>query len=142
MNLYHHPSKINYKQISFYLPIPNKFSSYKKFYKLQYNTHIFIIHTLYILLDAETTIIKEDDKLFKYTFTYREEQLRSIEDNILGSLKKHVKKEIVYNHPNTTLIRHHAAYVKKPRVYLRVSGVWENDHSIGITCKIECYPST
>jgi hypothetical protein len=97
---------------------------------------------LYILLDAETSIIKEDDKLFKYTFTYREEQLRSIEQNILGALKKHVKKEIVYNHPNTTLIRHHGAYVKNPRVYLRVSGVWENDHSIGITCKIECYPST
>ncbi len=93
MNLYHHPSQINYNQISFYLPIPNKFSSYKKFYKLQYNTHIFIIHTLYILLEAETTIVKEDDKLFKYTFTYREEELREIEENILASLKKHVKRK-------------------------------------------------
>lgn len=142
MNLYHHPSQIQYNQISFYLPIPNKFSSYKKFYKLQYNTQIFIIHTLYILLDAETTITKEDDKLFRYTFSYKEEQLRSIEHNILSSLKKHVNKEIAHNHPNTTLVRHHTSYVKNPRIYMRVSGVWENDQTIGITCKIECYPST
>lgn len=142
MNLYHHPSQINYNQISFYLPIPNKFSSYKKFYKLQYNTHIFIIHTLYILLEAETTFVKEDDKLFKYTFTYREEQIREIEENILGSLKKHVKKEISHPHLHTTVVRHHTCYVKKPRIYMRVSGVWENDQSIGMTYKIECYPST
>ena len=145
MNIYQTIDDIEADKCFLYRPIPNKFYNYTYFYKLSYNLLSFTLNSLMIWIDLKNYSIKETQGQYILSYTMDDhflEKMIRFEKNILELFNINLQKKIQYpsyDHKNLFY------YKQKPdhfKLFFRISGIWESDTHIGLTTKIDLYPST
>lgn len=151
MNVYHSIEEVHSNKCFLCRPIPNKFYNYIHFYKLSYNLLSFTLNSILIWIELKHFTIKELPDQCVITYTMDEEFLQKIiqfETELLQQFNHTLHKKIQLPSYDTK----HLFYSKnkldkidkldKFRLFFRISGVWESETHIGITSKIDIYPST
>lgn len=148
MNVYIN-EKYNLKNVIFQKPIQNKMEMYKNFYKIIYTHPKYTLNYLLIPLKVSSynieiyngkyrLIVNKNDPIFSEIF--------EIEKNILTSLNmitnKKVKYQCIFDLRNKKhlFIFHHIPNLNN--LCLKISGIWEDEHNIGIIYKLFYYPNS
>lgn len=148
MNLYLNENII-LDSIIFQKPIENKLEIYKNFYKILYTHPKYTMN--YILIPMKITQYNIDYINGKYKLSVNKndnifDKIYQIERSILTNLNRVVKKNITMNCVFDLKNKKHLfVFHQEPDIRflsLKISGVWENDTSIGIIYKLFYYPSS
>ncbi len=96
-------------------------------------------------IDLKHYHVKENaDKIILY-YTMEEEfieKLHRFEKSLLERFNQSIQKKIQPSSYETKQIFYGNTKLEQFKLYLRISGVWESDTHIGITSKVDVYPST
>jgi hypothetical protein len=144
MNIYHNVNNIDINNITICNPMPNKFSNYDKFYKILYNLNGMTLNSIFLLVDVDYCNITEEHRKYKLTFNMDEsmiDKIKKMEMALLDKVNQYLQKEIVlnchYNLMNNKYIYSNTPISRKnKKVYIRISGIWETNHQIGLTTKL------
>lgn len=144
MNIYHTINNLDINNITVCNPIVNKFSNYDKFYKIIYNLNGMTMNSIFLLVDIEYLHISEEHKKYKVIFSIDDntiDKIKKMELALLDKINQYIQKEVVlnchYNLINNKCIYSNNAISKKnKRIYIRISGIWESNHQIGLTTKM------
>ena len=148
MNLYLN-ERILLDSIMFQKPIENKLDMYKNFYKILYTHPRYTMN--YILIPMKITNYSIDFINGKYKLSVNKNdpifhEILEIEKTILTNLNRIVKKSISLNCVFDLRNKKHLfIFHQQPDIRylsLKISGVWENETSIGIIYKLFYYPSS
>uniref|UniRef100_A0A6C0JJ53 Uncharacterized protein n=1 Tax=viral metagenome TaxID=1070528 RepID=A0A6C0JJ53_9ZZZZ len=149
MNIYYKIEDVNSDHTFFYKPIVNKISHYIYFYKIIYNVGDLTLNSLLINIKIKNVNVVKDNNMYKCTVIIDEDfinKLKEFEINILNKMQKTIDKQQVCScYKYLTTVKHTFVFNKVPEnlfAYLRISGIWESNHQIGITSKMHIYPST
>lgn len=145
MNVYQSIQDVNTEKCFLYRPIPNKFYNYNYFYKLSYNYLSFTLNSLLIWIELKNYSIKENQGQFMLTYMIDEvflEKMMHFEKELLERFNLNVQKKIQYPSYENKNIFYFKNKVDKLKLFFRISGIWESDTHIGLTTKIDIYPST
>tara|TARA_Y100000389_G_scaffold89478_3_gene85959 strand:+ start:1612 stop:2067 length:456 start_codon:yes stop_codon:yes gene_type:complete len=147
MEIIFNQPNINNYNIFFKKPIKNQNEKFSSFYKLLYSNNIYSLKYLLINLDIiNYTIIQEGYKhklIGNMSETFMK-CIEKIEYTILNSLKNNLKtkKKISINLLNDLKSRGYIYIFNEPpdfdKIYLKISGVWEDNTNIGLVYKV-CY---
>lgn len=147
MEIIFNQPNINNYNIFFKKPIKNQNEKFSSFYKLLYSNNIYSLKYLLINLDiVNYTIIQEGYK-HKLVGNMSETFMKCIEKieyTILNALKNNLKtkKKVSINLLNDLKSRGYIYIFNEPpdfdKIYLKISGVWEDHTKIGLVYKI-CY---
>jgi len=147
MNVYQCIDDIQTDKCFLYRPIHNKFYNYIYFYKLSYNLLSFTLNSLLIWIELKNYSIKEQQGQYILTYMIEEsflEKMMQFEKKLLELFNINMHKKIQYpSYENKNII-----YCKNKvepgqfKLFFRISGIWESDTHIGLTTKIDIYPST
>lgn len=147
MNIYHTINNLDVNNITICNPIANKFSNYDKFYKILYNLNGMTMNSIFLLVDIDYINITEEHKKYKVVFNIDEntiDKIKRIEMNLLDKINQYLQKDVVLNcHYN--LINNKCIYSsnsiskKNKKMYIRISGIWESNHQIGLTTKMTLF---
>ena len=138
-------NKLNEHNIIFKLPIKNQNEKYLNFYKILYSNTEFSLK--YILLKLDFTRYQIQDELYKHKLILDKsdpfvDRIKDVEATILRAINNNLNKKIVYNLANEIATKPHLySFSHCPNLehfYLKISGVWENETSIGLVYKF-CY---
>lgn len=135
MNVYLTIQEFNINNIFFQKPIENKIKNYKSFYKILYDLKFFTCKT--IIFNMSDFIIYN---YINHNITISNKALNTIyiiENSILNKLNILLKKKIEYSIYNSIKKKHYLFHPNKLNlnIYLRISGIWESNTSIGLTYK-------
>jgi hypothetical protein len=148
MNIYLN-EKLILDNIIFQRPIENKLESYKNFYKILYTHPRYTMN--YILFPLHITNYNIEFFNGKYKLNvYKNDpifqQIFDIEKTILTNLNRIVKKKISLHCVFDLRNKKHMFIFHQPPdlryLSLKISGVWENESSIGIIYKLFYCPSS
>jgi hypothetical protein len=142
-------NEINEHNIVFKTPIKNQNENYINFYKMLFsNKHITL---KYILLKLNFTSfeIKQDSYRYRVIINKNDifiKYIENIERKILGSINNTVNKHIQHNLTNDINTKTYLySFTHNPnleRFFIKISGVWESDNSIGLVYKFYYNTST
>ena len=145
MLVYQTSKEVDPKKCFLCKPISNKFPNYISFYKLSYNLFSFTLNSLLIWVDLKYFNIKEQAGHCVIYYTLDDDfmdRMIQFERSILMSLNISLQKKIQL----TSYENKNAFFSNKKigdfRLFIRISGVWESETHIGLTSKIDIYPST
>jgi hypothetical protein len=144
MNVYQSIDDVHAENCFLYRPITNKFYHYTYFYKLSYNLLSFTLNSLLIWIDLKSYCIKENQGQFMMTYMMDEEYLEKItkfEKTLLEMFNLNIQKKIQYPSYDKNVF-YYKNKVEQFRLFFRISGIWESETHIGLTTKIDIYPST
>ena len=144
MNVYQTIDEVRSEQCFLCRPIANKFFNYTHFYKINYNLLTFTLNSILIWIDLKSYHVKEINDQFMVTFTMDTDFLEKViqfEHKILESFNLMIQKKIHYPCYDSKNIFYYKNKVESFRLYFRISGIWESDTHIGLTSKIDIYPS-
>lgn len=145
MNVYQTIEEIQHDKCFLCKPIANKFFNYTHFYKISYNLLSFTLNSILVWVDLKSYSIKESTDQFMISFTMNEdfmEKLVTFEQKLLESFNLTLRKKIHYPCYESKNIFYSKNKVDEFKFYFRISGIWESDTHIGLTSKIDIYPST
>ena len=154
MNIYFEPDNINEQNIYYIKPIRNKLLDKSYFYKIFYSGKVFTLNSIYLRFKLRVRDIKKIDNKVIIHFNTNDnsdiiEKLKSAEYKILK--RNNLNKPIHYScsdqlykgviYINFTSSKECKAYDIRHinNIFLKVSGIWENDDSYGISYKF-CLP--
>ena len=147
MNVYQSIDDIQKDKCFLYRPINNKFYNYIYFYKLSYNLLSFTLNSLLIWIDLKSHVVKEQQGQLVLSYVIDEvflEKMMLFEKTLLEVFNLNIQKKIQYpSYENKNIF-----YCKNKldqgqfKLFFRISGIWESDTHIGLTTKIDIYPST
>ena len=126
-------------------PIPNKFYNYIHFYKLSYNLLSFTLNSILIWIDIKHFQLKEtgDQTILSYTMDEGFiEKIVQFERTLMERFNHTLQKKIHLLNYETKNIFYCKNKVEDFKLYFRVSGIWESETHIGLTTKVDLYPST
>jgi hypothetical protein len=147
MNVYQSIDDIQYEKCFLCRPIPNKFYNYIHFYKISYNLLSFTLNTLLIWIEIKQYSIKEQADQFLLSYhmdpTFMEKMIQ-FEKNLLERFNQTLQKKIHYPSYDAKQILYHKNKLdpEQFRLFFRISGIWESETHIGLTSKVDVYPST
>ena len=144
MNVYQTIDHVRSEQCFLCRPIANKFFNYTHFYKINYNLLTFTLNSILIWIELKSYHVKEINDQYMVTFTMDPEFLEKVihfEQKILETFNKVIHKKIHYPCYDTKNIFYYKNKVDTFKLYFRISGIWESDTHIGLTSKIDIYPS-
>jgi hypothetical protein len=145
MNVYQSIDEIRHDKCFLCRPIANKFFNYIYFYKISYNLLSFTMNSLLIWIELKNFNVKECQDQFMVSFTMDEvflDKLIHFEQKLLESFNLTIHKKIHYPCYENKTIFYYKNKVESFKLYFRISGIWESDTHIGLTSKIDIYPST
>lgn len=145
MNVYQTIDDIQPEKCFLYRPIPNKFYNYIHFYKLSYNLLSFTLNSLLIWIEMKSFSVKECQGQFILTYTLDDSFLEKIihfEKSVLDRFNLSIQKKIQYPSYENKHTVYYKTNLEKFKLFFRVSGIWESETHIGLTTKIDIYPST
>jgi len=147
MNIYHPLDEIHTDKCFLSRPIPNKFYNYTHFYKMSYNFLSFTLNSLLIWIDLKNYSIKEHQGQYILSYLMEDnflDKLNLFEKTLLESFNLNIQKKIQvpsYDNKNIFYCKHKID-LDQFRLFFRISGIWESETHIGLTTKIDIYPST
>lgn len=145
MNVYQSIDDIQYDKCFLCRPIPNKFYNYIHFYKISYNMLSFTLNTLLIWIDLKQYTIKEHSDQFLLTYQMEPEfieKMAQFEKDLLERFNQSIQKKIQYPSYDPKQLFYYKNKLDHFRLFFRISGIWESETHIGITSKVDIYPST
>ena len=107
----------------------------------------FTLNTLLVWIDIKQYTVKEQADQFLLTYQMDQtfmDKMILFERNLLERFNQTLQKKIHYPYYEAKQILYHK---NKPhpdqfRLFFRISGIWESETHIGITSKVDLYPST
>jgi len=145
MNVYQSIEEVHHDQCFLCRPIPNKFYNYLHFYKISYNLLSFTLNSIFIWIDLKHFTMKEQSDQFILSYTMDDtflEKLVQFEKGILEKMKQTLHKKIHYSVYEPKQLYYFKSKLDSFKLFFRISGIWESETHIGITSKIDLYPST
>ena len=145
MNVYQSIEDIQSEKCFLYRPISNKFYNYIYFYKLSYNLFSFTLNSLLIWIELKSYSIKEHQGQYILTYTMEDaflEKIVNFEKNVLDRFNHTLQKKIQYPSYENKNVIYSKNKIEPFKLFFRVSGIWESETHIGLTTKIDIYPST
>jgi len=145
MNVYHSIEDIQHEKFFLCRPIANKFFNYTHFYKISYNLLSFTLNSILVWIDLKSYSVKECTDQFIVTFTMDDvfmEKLILFEQQLLETFNHTIHKKIHYPCYENKNIFYYKNKLDAFKLYFRISGIWESETHIGLTSKIDIYPST
>lgn len=140
---------INDHNLVFKLPIKNQNENYINFYKILYSNKNITLKYILMKLNFTSFTIKQDSHRYKVVINKNDEfikHIENIEKKILSSINNTINKSIVYNLTNDIHSKPYLySFLHHPnleRFYIKISGVWESDSSIGLVYKFYYNTST
>ena len=145
MNVYQSINEVQSDQCFVCRPVQNKFYNYLRFYKISYNLLSFTLNSIFIWIDLKHFTLKEQSDQFILSYTMEDsfiEKLIKFEKELLEKISTTLHKKI-----NTPFYEPKQLYFMKTKMdsfklFFRISGIWESETHVGITSKIDIYPST
>lgn len=135
--------------IIFKLPIKNQNSKYINYYKIIYSNHILNLKYLVIKLNFFDYNLISDSNCYKLSINKSDNffnKIKNMENIILNCLNIHINKKIttsLYNDMiNKDFIYSFSSFPNIKQLYLKISGVWESETSIGLVYKLYYNMST
>ena len=144
MNVYQTIDEIQYEKCFLCRPIPNKFYNYIHFYKISYNLLSFTLNSILIWIELNQFTMKETANQHILSYTMEEsflEKLVLFEKNLLERFNQTLKKKIHVSTYDTKHLFYYKNKIDQFKLYFRISGIWESETHIGITSKVDLYPS-
>ena len=144
MNVYQTIDDVKIENCFLYRPITNKFYHYTYFYKLSYNFLSFTLNSLLIWIDLKSYVIKENQGQYMMSYMMEEtflEKITKFEKSLLEMFNLNIQKKIQYPSYDKNIF-YYKNKVDQFRLFFRISGIWESETHIGLTTKIDIYPST
>lgn len=148
MNLYTNDS-IQYHNIIFQKPIQNKLEMYKNFYKILYTLPTYTMNYLLVPIRLKhyniehsnnkyKLIVDKNDPFFNLVF----ELEKRILSKLSNVVQKSIKQQCIFDLRNKKylFVFHHMPNLDN--LCLKISGVWEDEHYIGMIYKIFYYSSS
>jgi hypothetical protein len=141
--------KIRSHHLIFKLPIKNQNIKYKYYYKLLYSD--INIHLKYILIQIkfQQSYVEHHEHFYKMKVSKEDpffDKIRSLEQTILTSLNHTLQKKIIYGCYHDIMSKdilfqspHSSNYQD---MYLKISGIWEDEENIGLVYKFYHMMST
>lgn len=145
MNVYQTIEEITPDKCFLCRPIANKFFNYTYFYKISYNLMSFTLNSILIWIDLKSYSIKESTDQYMISFTMDDsfmEKLVHFEQKLLETFNLTIRKKIHYPCYENKNLFYYKNKIEAFKLYFRISGIWESDTHIGLTSKIDIYPST
>lgn len=145
MLVYQTSSEIDPEHCFLCKPIANKFPNYDSFYKISYNLFSFTLNSLLVWMDLKQSTYKEHQNQYVVYYTMEDafiERMLQFERTLLGQLNQTLHKKIQYTAYENKNFFYASGKLDSYRLFLRISGVWESDTHIGLTSKVDIYPST
>ena len=140
---------INDNNLVFKLPIKNQNESYINFYKILYSNKNITLKYILMKLNFTSFTIKQDSHRYKVVINKNDEfikHIENIEKKILSSINNTINKNIVYNLTNDIHSKPYLySFLHHPNLekfYIKISGVWESDSSVGLVYKFYYNTST
>jgi len=147
MNVYQSIDDIQKDKCFLYRPINNKFYNYIYFYKLSYNLLSFTLNSLLVWIELKSYTVKEQQGQLVLSYVMDEvflEKMMLFEKTLLEVFNLNIQKKIQYPSYENKNIFYYKNKVDPSdfKLFFRISGIWESDTHIGLTTKIDIYPST
>lgn len=141
--------KIKEHNLIFKMPIKNQNEKYINFYKILYSNKDITLKYILIKLDFTSFIVHQEFQRYKVSVNKTDDFIKTIErieKRILMSINNTLNKNIVCNMLNDINTKPYLySFVHTPnldRLYIKVSGIWESDTSIGLVYKFYYNTST
>ena len=141
--------KINEHNLVFKMPIKNQNENYIYFYKILFSNKNITLKYILMKLNFTSFTIKQDSHRYRVIINKNDSFIKNIEEiekKILGSINNTINKNIVHNLTNDINSKPYLySFVHNPdleRFYIKISGIWENDTSIGLVYKFYYNTST
>lgn len=145
MNVYQSIDTVQTDKCFLYRPIHNKFYNYIYFYKLSYNYLSFTLNSLLIWIELKSYSIKENQGQHILSYTIEEsflEKMMLFEKCLLEQFNLNLQKKIQFPSYDNKNLFYYKNKMDHFKLFFRISGIWESDTHIGLTTKIDLYPST
>lgn len=138
---------INTHHLIFKLPIKNQNSKYRYYYKLLYSDSNIHLKYILILVRFHQSYVEHRDNFYKMKVSKKDpffQKTKMLEHTILNSLNQSVGKKIVYGCYNDLMTKDilYQSPHNGQEMFLKISGVWEDDEHIGLVYKFYYMMST
>ena len=141
--------KINEHNIIFKMPIKNQNENYINFYKILFSNQNITLKYILVKLNFASFTIRQDSHRYKVIVNKNDgfmKNIERIEKKILGSINNTLNKTIVHNLSNDINSKPYLySFLHNPnleRFYIKISGIWESEYSIGLVYKFYYNTST
>lgn len=141
--------KINEHNLIFKMPIKNQNAKYNNFYKILFSNKYITLKYILIKLNFTSVVVQQEFQRYKVSVNKTDDFIKNVENvekRILGSINNTLNKNIVYNMINDINSKPYLySFVHTPnldRFYIKISGIWESDTSIGLVYKFYYNTST
>ena len=151
MEIVINPNDIKSRNIIFHLPVKNANDKFKNYYKIIYSNSEYSMKYVLIELNFAKYEIKYNHSTHTYNlFVDKNDEfmnnIKKVEYNILSVINRRIQKNIVYSCFNEvkkkTFLYHFKFHPNIFQLYLKISGVWEDDNNVGLVYKIYYNTST
>ena len=141
--------KINEHNLIFKMPIKNQNEKYINFYKILFSNKHITLKYIIIKLNFSSFKIQQEFQRYRVIINKNDDFIKNIENvekKILVSINNTLNKNIVYNMLNDIDSKPYLySFVHTPnldRFYIKISGIWESETSIGLVYKFYYNTST
>ena len=141
--------KIKEHNIIFKLPIKNQNEKYINFYKILFSNQNITLKYILVKLSSRSFYIHQHCHRYKIIINKNDEFIKNIENietKILSSINNTVNKNIVCNLRDDINRKPYLytflSYPDLEHFYIKISGIWESDTSIGLVYKFYYNTST
>ena len=124
-------------------PIKNQNNNYINYYKILYSNENFSLKYIILNLNIENYNIVNEQNYYKLSVNQNDiffKNLNKLETLILNTCNKRIQKKIVLNCYNELIAKDYIYifnnFPNLKYLYLKISGIWENETSIGIVYKM------
>lgn len=140
---------INEHNLVFKIPIKNQNENYINFYKILYSTKNITLKYILVKLNFTSFTIKQEYHRYKVVVNENDKfikHIENIEKKILTSINNTINKKIVYNLTTDIQSKPYLfSFLQNPNLEhfcVKISGVWECEHYIGLVYKFNYNTST
>tara|TARA_Y100000389_G_scaffold189168_1_gene212609 strand:+ start:1995 stop:2468 length:474 start_codon:yes stop_codon:yes gene_type:complete len=141
--------KIKTHNIIFKLPIKNQNEKYINFYKILFSNKNITFKYIILRLNPRTFHVQQECHRYKILINRNDEFIKNIENVekiILSSINNTLNKNIVYNLLDDITGKPYLYtflnYPDLEHFYIKISGIWESDSSVGLVYKFYYNTST
>jgi len=141
--------KINTHNLVFKMPIKNQNENYINFYKILFSNNHITLKYILMRLNFTTFAVKQESHRYKVMINKNDNFIKNVEETerkILNAINNTTNKTIVYNLSSDIKSKPYLySFVHHPNLdkfYIKISGIWESDSSIGLVYKFYYNTST
>lgn len=133
---------IEHNNIIYKLPVKNQNNNFKNYYKIMLSTENFNLKYIIIKIELNNFLIKKDNTNYKLVVNNENNSLLKLihfEKELLHGLNNTLNKKCNYSLKNEFMHKEYLykfnKYPQNKHVYFKISGLWENNETIGLVYK-------